>query len=88
MPITRAMALSPDYRCRSPGERETRCQVPRPQLAHLNQWRGLPAAFQRTPPRSQIDRSLRQTSQRAIHARDSASIACAQARGATEVRND
>ena len=46
---------------------------------------GRPVAFQRTPPRSQIDRSVPQAGQRAIQARDSASTEVAQDRGAMDV---
>ena len=59
------------------------CHAARLQPGHFSRRRGLPAAFQRMPPRSQIDRSLPQVSQRAIQALDSASIAAAQERGTT-----
>jgi hypothetical protein len=57
------------------------CHATRLQPGHSKRRRGLPAAFQRMPPRSQIERSPPQDSQRAIQAFDSASIAAAQERG-------
>jgi hypothetical protein len=65
--------------------REIVCQPRLPQLGHRPQVHLLPFAFQRIPPRSQIDRSNPHDRQRTIQARDSASIDVAQDRGASLV---
>jgi hypothetical protein len=61
------------------------CQPRLPQLGHRPQVNLDPFAFQRIPPRSQIDRSKPHDRQRTIQVRDSASIDVAQDRGASLV---
>jgi hypothetical protein len=61
------------------------CQAARLQVGQRSQRRGFPPAFQRIPPSSQTDRSVPQALQRAIHDRDSASMAVAHDRGTMDV---
>ena len=57
--------------------RWTLCQPDLPHCGQCMRRRGLPAAFQRIPPRSQIERSKPQKGHVAIHVRDSASMSAA-----------
>jgi hypothetical protein len=56
------------------------------QLGHFKSRRGLPAAFQRTPPRSHTEQAW-QHGQVYIHSRDSASIDFAEALGSTAIKS-
>lgn len=62
------------------------CQDRRPHCGQRRYWRGRPVAFQRMPPKSQIDWAKPQR-QRIIQARESASIDSAQLRGRILLKN-
>jgi hypothetical protein len=53
----------------------------------LSSLRGLPAAFHLMPPISHTERSVPQSGQRAIQARDSASMDAAQLHGTSDVNS-